>query len=128
MPDGRFLPWDGATVLEHGDLLAGWLPADAEALVLAGALTEGVAQALLRGRRKRLQIVVPDGTHVLCSPESFDRLHEHGLSLRATRPIRVVAVTVNPTSPHVPGVDPQRLLQAMRQALPLPVFDLVAHP
>lgn len=128
MPGGRFLPWDGTTVLEHGDVLIQWLPPEAEALVLSGALTEGVAQALLRGGREQLQLVVPDGTHVLCSPESFDRLQERGLSLRAARPIRVLAVTVNPSSPHVPGVDPHALLEAMRRAVPLPVFDLAALP
>ncbi len=128
LTDGSFVPWNGPTVLEHGDLLVQWLPPEAEALVLSGAFTEGVAQALLRGRRRRLHLVVPDGTHVLCSPESFDRLQQSGFFLRAARPIVVLAVTVNPTSPHVPGVNPARLLEAMRKAITLPVFDLAAAP
>lgn len=128
LPDGRFVPWDGATVLEHGDRLVRWIPPEAEAVVLAGALTEGVAQALLDSERRHLRVLVPDGTHLLCSAESYDRLLMRGHSLVAARPIQVLAVTVNPTSPHAPGVDARRLLDAMRQAIPLPVFDLVASP
>ncbi len=128
LPGGRFVAWDGETVLDHADTLLGWLPPEAEALVLAGALTEGVAQALLRNPR-RLDLLVPDGTHVLCTPESFDRLEARGLALQAAHPIRVVAITVNPTSPHAPGADPQRFLGAICEATrPVPAFDLIAAP
>ncbi|MBM3268488.1 MAG: hypothetical protein FJZ01_12635 [Candidatus Sericytochromatia bacterium] len=129
LPDGAFVPWTGPQVLDHADLLVEWLPPEAEALVLAGALTERVAQALMAVRGRRLDLVVPDGTHVLCSAEAFERLAARGVALRAASPIAVLAVTVNPTSPHAPGADPARLLAALREALtPVPTFDLIAAP
>lgn len=125
---GAFLPWQGGTTLTQSELLVRWLPPEAEALVLAGALTEDVAQALLRSARRDLALVVPDGTHVLCMPSTFERLEARGVVLQAREPISVLAVTANPTAPYRPTVDAGDLLSALRQALPLPVFDLVAQP
>lgn len=126
----RFHPWPGKSLLEQGDELALWLPDDAEALVLPGAFTEAMAKGLLKrvgpeGKRE-LAIVVPDGTHVLMEPAVFARLEEHGMRVYASRPIRLIAVTLNPTSPQGASTDPERFLARMREELEgLPVYDLV---
>lgn len=128
MAQGDFLPWPGSTVIEQGEALVGWLPKDARSLMLQGALTEGVARQLLRGDRQALDVVVPDGTHLLLQPETFDRLTERGVRFFASRPIRLVAVTVNPTSPYGAAVDPDAFLTMMRERLnPIPVLDVVLN-
>lgn len=125
---GDFHPWSGATVLERGEDLARWMPADARRLVLRGALTESVARRLL-DREPRCEIVVPDGTHLLLSHETFDRLAAHGVRFYAQRPLQLVAVTLNPTSPAGDATEPGAFLATMQARLaPTPVFDLVFHP
>lgn len=123
---GDFHAWPGATVIEQGETFVRWLPRDARRLVLTGALTEGVARELLRRERQDLEVVVPDGTHLLLQPETFDRLDERGMRFFASRPIRLVAVTVNPTTPFGAMVDPEAFLALMRARLnPIPVLDVV---
>ncbi|MBU6430110.1 MAG: hypothetical protein KGR26_13930, partial [Cyanobacteria bacterium REEB65] len=76
LKSGAFVAWQGGPTLDQGELLVHWLSPEAEALVLSGALTEGVAQALLRSGRRHLALIVPDGTHVLCSSKAFNQLGE----------------------------------------------------
>jgi len=128
LPGGRFEPWPGGSPLDHAESLVAWLPPEAEALLLAGALTDGVANALLRSGRAAFRILVPDGTHVLCSSETFDTLAARGFGCHAAQPISVLAITANPTSPHVAGVDAQAFVTALQAALPIPVYDLIATP
>ncbi len=123
-----FLPWPGKSLLEQGDELARWLPAETKALVLPGAFTEAMARGLVtrKARESRaLAVVVPDGTHVLMPPEVFKSLIEHGIRVYASHPIQLIAVTLNPTSPQGATTDPERFLARMREELPqLPVYDL----
>lgn len=127
--DGTFVEWPGSSLLEHGEELARWLPEEAMVLVLPGAFTEPMARSL--GRRvaatpdAELAVVVPDGTHVLMQPGDFDLLAERGVKVFASRPIRLVAVTVNPTSPLGASTDPKAFLARMQEALgDVPVYDL----
>lgn len=123
---GAFLQWPGATVLEHGDALLKWLPADADTLILAGALTERLALRLLTGRRHDLSIIVPDGTHLLLEPETFGKLEHLGVRFHAVRPIRLIAVTVNPTRPDGQKVDAKQFQTLVQERLaPIPVFDVL---
>lgn len=123
-----FVPWPGKSLLEQGAELARWLPEETVALVLPGAFTEAMARALLTLRAQALpglQVIVPDGTHVLMGSEVFDALVAAGVRVFASRPIRLIAVTLNPTSPLGASTDPGRFLARMREALPdVPVYDL----
>lgn len=126
---GDFLPWPGRTVIEQGAHFASWLPRDPRCLVLQGALTEGVARQLLSAGCQELDLVVPDGTHLLLDSETFRRLSERDVRFYAARPIRLVAVTLNPTSPFGATHAPEAFLETMRERLaPLPVFDVVFEP
>jgi hypothetical protein len=125
---GAFHPWEGSSLLEHGAEISRWLPQEADVLVLPGAFTETLAEALNR-RSRPLAVVVPDGTHVLMEPGAFMRLEERGVRVFASRPIRLVAVTVNPTSPQGAATDPERFLAQMQARLPgVPVYDLELNP
>lgn len=124
--DGRFVPYDGPSSLDHAEEFIRWIPADAIEIAVVGAFTEPLAAGLFKSPKKGMGLVLPNGTHLLCSPESFDRLAARGWVFRASDKIRIAAVTSNPTSPHLTGVDPQQLVSALRAALNLPVYDLMA--
>ncbi len=127
---GRFQAWPGRSLLALGDELACWLPDDTEALVLPGAFTEAMASGLLKRSASRsvgeMAIVVPDGTHVLMEPAVFERLEAAGMKVSVLRPIALIAVTLNPTSPLGASTDPALFLARMRARLgDVPVYDLV---
>lgn len=125
---GDFHPWTDPTVLERGEELSRWLPADTRRLVLRGALTEAVARQLAKSPTP-FELVVPDGTHVLMQPSTFDRLEARGIRCYAQRPLTLAAVTVNPTRPDGRATDAAAFLAAMQQRLaPTPVYDLHLHP
>jgi hypothetical protein len=96
------------------------LPDEADTLVVEGALTEGLCRPLRS--HAPMRIVVPNGTHLVMGPTMY-----HDLQTRhhfyARRPIRLIAVTVNPTRPYGKGMDPQRMLEILD--LPVPTFDLL---
>jgi hypothetical protein len=128
LPGGRFEAWEGGSPLDHARQLITWLPCDAEALVLSGALTDGVVNAIMHDSKRGYFILVPDGTHVLCSDTGISRLSAAGIRVRAVQSIPLLAMTANPTAPHVASVDSRELLDTLRTAFPFPVFDLVATP
>ena len=121
---GRFVAWPGASFLEGLERFVAWLPPDAEALHVPGALSDGLAEALIAAHRP-IQVIVPAGTHVLASRALLDRLLVRGQRCFALRPLTAVAITLNPTSPDGRETDPAALLAAFRAAFPqLPVVDV----
>lgn len=99
------------------------------ALVLPGALTDGLLQAWLLNFRHpthRLTVVLPDATHVLAHRDLWRRWRRLGGEAAVQRPIRVAAVTANAHSPVGASYNPNTFFAALGEvAADLPVFDLV---
>jgi hypothetical protein len=124
-PDG-FVPWPHPSFLGAEDAFAEWLPPDTEALYVAGAFTDGLAETLLASRRTH-DVIVPSGTHLLAGREPLDRLLGRGGRFWALAPMRAVAITLNPTAPDGSHVEPGAFLTAFHGAFPLlPVVDVEA--
>ena len=118
-PEG-FLPWPETSFLAGLEGFASWLPTEAQALHVPGALTDGLCEALLSSRRT-LPVIVPAGTHVLASRALLDRLLQRGQTCYALNPLRAIAMTLNPTSPDGRTLDPAKLRAAMAAAFPGPL-------
>jgi hypothetical protein len=120
----RSLPWAGAlsaTRIEAADL------ADASALFHPGALSDRAVERLAAlPRRAPTPLVVPDPSHLLASATSLRRLERAGWLLQVAARPRVLAVTVNPTSPEGRSLDAGRLVAAVAE--PLPPGLLVLDP
>lgn len=96
-----------------------------EAVFLKGAAGEGLGEALLATARPPV-VIVQDGGKIFMEAVLWERLRQRGIRFQAERPIRLLAVTVNPVLPGCAGLDPEVLLAAMGKALaPLPVIDVV---
>lgn len=126
--NGQIVAFPSGQVLEDPEAFVSHLPQALKAIVLTGALSEGLARALLARKLPRAPIIVPDATHAVCRPNTLDRLVARGHPLEVIRTLNLLAVTANPTAPHAPSLDALELLKALRRALPSPVFDLVAQP
>ncbi|MGE5586884.1 MAG: hypothetical protein ACM3ZO_01510 [Clostridia bacterium] len=116
------------SVLLRADELAGAVTEDFEAVVIGGALTSGFLRALLRrGRALGLTVVVRDATRILAETVDIERFWSAGGRLAAMHPIRLVAVTANPTAPDGRRFDSALFLDKLGQAVaPVPAFDVVA--
>ena len=116
------------SVLARADEVARALTEDVETVLLGGALTGGFLRAILkRGRASGLTVVVRDATRILVEPGDLDRFWSAGGQVAAVHPVRLVAVTTNPTAPDGRLLDPAALLDGVAHAVaPVPAFDVVA--
>jgi energy-coupling factor transporter ATP-binding protein EcfA2 len=89
---------------------------------LKGAVTDAAIYALelFTG----LTIVAQDPTRLFISPKTYEKLQFNNIKLAVRTPIRLVGLTVNPTSPYHIGYNPDEFLQRMREAVSLPVYNL----
>ncbi|MEB3330603.1 MAG: hypothetical protein VKQ33_15360 [Candidatus Sericytochromatia bacterium] len=122
--DQGFQPWVGPSFMAGLEQLGAWLPDSARALYVPGALADGLLEALLALRRP-VDLIVPAGTHVLASRALLERLALRGQACFALKPLRAVALTINPTAPDGRQVEPGALQAMMQAAFPeLPVIDV----
>ncbi|AZR74069.1 hypothetical protein BBF96_12080 [Anoxybacter fermentans] len=101
---------------------------DTQALVLGGALTEGFLTSLEKevGEVYNLKIIVRDGTRIFLKPRTFNRFLSRGGIVQVLKPIQLVAVTVNSTTPQGGQLDPDELCTSLaRQLKNIPILDLV---
>ena len=104
---------------------SGLLGADCTAVMIRGAVGDGLVQALLRQRHPPT-VIVQDGSKIFVTPALWRQLKVRKIQFQAIQPICLLGVTINPTYPGGKGLDPDILLQGMGKALaPLPVLDVV---
>ncbi|MBR0173814.1 MAG: hypothetical protein IJQ21_13605 [Lachnospiraceae bacterium] len=109
------------------------LPADVSqsgfpAIYVQGGLTDAMIRPLLTSgadlRGKTL--LFKDGSRVLISFDTYDKLCMKGLSFAVLDPIRLLAVTVNPFSAYGFHFDKDTFLARMREAVSMPVYDVMS--
>jgi hypothetical protein len=101
--------------------------------VLHGAFTGELSQALLAQLSTGLsyshaELIVEDGTRIFCHTIVLQRLSARSLDVRVARPIRVLALTMNPYTPEY-VCTPQHLLDTLVRELPPqhpPIIDVVS--
>jgi hypothetical protein len=99
---------------------------DTEALVFGGALVDTNLIALMEIYSEPPILIVEDATKIFISPEIYYRFLNRGGKINVINPLKLIAVTLNPTDPCGRGYDPKMFLERMTETLqPCPVFDLV---
>lgn len=97
-------------------------------LVLSGALTESLILAMEQeiGNVYNLTIIIQDGTRVFLTPRTFNRFLAKGGRVRVLKPIQLLGVTVNSTTPQGGQLNPDELCTSLAKQLKnIPIFDLV---
>lgn len=113
---------DPAPILEA----ASALEAEEAYLVLSGALSDRLLTALLNWRLRSIGVIVADPTHVLVERSLWRRWRRQGGEAYVRRPVRIAAVTTNPSSPVGVSYDAAAFFTAVAELADRPVFDLVA--
>jgi hypothetical protein len=95
------------------------------ALIVKGAVGDGLAHALLK-RQRIATVIVQDGSKIFITAVLWRQLKAHNIHFKAAQKISLLAVTINPTYPGGIGIDSSALLQEMGAALvPIPVMNVV---
>lgn len=94
---------------------------------VSGAVTEAMLRPALQAGAplSGVEIAALDGSKLLFPKDVSDKLALRGARLAVARPVRVAAITVNPVSAYGYHMDPAELLSRMREAVDVPVMDVV---
>ncbi len=98
-----------------------------EGVFIAGAVTEAMLRPVLQSGAKieGVEFAALDGSKLLFPRDVSEKLALRGAKLAVARPVHVAAITVNPVSAYGYDMDPRELLVRMREAVNVPVLDVM---
>ena len=95
-------------------------------LYVAGALVDGFLEKVRKNPKlKTCELVVRDFTKIFVSPQQYRLFLKAGGMIRVLQKSKLIAVTVNPTSPLGVTLDSDTLCNRLSEAIQLPVYDLM---
>lgn len=101
---------------------------DCKTLYVAGALVDGFLEKVRKNKSlKQVELVVRDFTKIFVSPQQFRLFLKSGGRIRVMQKSKLIAVTVNPTSPSGYVLDSDTLCNRLSEAIQLPVYDLLKN-
>ena len=94
---------------------------------VSGAVTDALLKpVLMAGKRfNGLELSAEDGSKLLITRDTFDKLKLRGITLTAARSTKVAAITVNPFSAYGFDLDKDELLHRMREKVDVPVINVL---
>ena len=99
-----------------------------ETLYVAGALVDGFLEKVRKNKSlKQVELVVRDFTKIFVTPQQFRLFLKAGGRMSVLQKSKLIAVTVNPTSPSGYVLDSDTLCGRLSEAIQLPVYDLLKN-
>lgn len=92
-------------------------------LFAAGAISDRLLK-VLSAKEKGITLIARDFTKLFVQPETFADFTRQGNRLQVLQRSRLVAITLNPTSPQGFVMDSHRTCDALSEALQMPVYDV----
>ena len=94
-------------------------------LFASGAVSDRLLKMLAAKEEvKETTLIVRDFTKLFITPEVYADYTKRGGELKVLQRSRLVALTLNPTSPHGYAVDSEKACGALEEALGMPVYDV----
>jgi len=90
-----------------------------------GAVTDAWAKDFVNPSSDPTVIIAEDPSKIFIKPNTYEKLQVKKAELAVLNPIRLVGLTVNPLSPYHVGYNPQIFLEKMKEAVQLPVYDIL---
>lgn len=114
------------TPLDAAKDIAKVLNENSKYIVIKGALTNKLLEDLmsLTEKYKEVTFLVEDATKLFLSKKIKKKFQKKGGIIKVLNPIKVIAVTINPTSPLGYKFEKNTFLNLMKKNLDVPVFDL----
>ncbi|NVM38549.1 MAG: hypothetical protein HWN81_23365 [Candidatus Lokiarchaeota archaeon] len=117
---------DVLTPLDSARDIADKLDENSKYIIIKGALTDKSIEDLMSftDKYKEITILVEDATKLFLSKKIKKKFQKKGGIIKVLNSIKVIAVTLNPTSPLGYRFDKNTFLNLMKKNLNVPVFDL----
>jgi hypothetical protein len=117
---------DIATPLESAQIISKNLDENSKYVIIKGAMTDKLLEDIMKTTSyfKGVTFLVEDATKLFLSKRIKDKFLKKGGIIKTLRPIKIIAVTINPTSPLGYNFDQISFLNLMKQNLDVPVYDL----
>ena len=115
------------TALESSQEIARKLTENDRTVILKGSLTQRLLDQLERisPHFKSLTFVIEDGTKIFMEAEKMRRFEKMGIQFKVLYPQKLLAITLNPTSPTGENFEAEEFLNRARAAFePLIVIDV----
>jgi len=122
----KILETEGSLVA--GKAIAGEIDKYTRIVLLSGAVGNDVLHSLntALSKTKKLELVIRNGTCLFSDRLLWQRFKQRGGTISVLEPIRLLAVTINPTSPGGMKYDAEAFLKIAGGCLsPLPVYDVI---
>ena len=101
---------------------------DCNILYVAGALVDGFLEKVRKNKDlKQVELVVRDFTKIFVTPQQLRLFVKGGGRVSVLHKSKLIAVTVNPTSPSGYVLDSDMLCDRLSEAIGLPVYDLLKN-
>ena len=124
--DGELHSLDTATSLSQDIHFQGM--EGCETLYVAGALVDGFLEKVRKNKDlKHVELVVRDFTKIFVTSQQFRLFIKAGGRIHVLQRSKLLAVTVNPTSPSGYVLDSDTLCGRLSEAIGLPVYDLLKN-
>ena len=95
-------------------------------LVINGAITDKFLEEFMKKTDyyKNIKILVPDATKLFLKKGIFEKYLKKGGNIRVLNQIRLLILTINPTSPLGYQFDKSKFLSELKKGISIPIYDL----
>jgi hypothetical protein len=117
---------DVPTVLDsYTEIIKHILP-ETKYLIIKGAITDNLLKILFKRlkKRKKITILAEDATKLFISLEILQKYEKMGGVIKVLYPIKVIALTINPTSPLGYEFNKIEFLNRLKKKIELPIYNL----
>ncbi|MFX0057467.1 MAG: hypothetical protein ACFE85_17180 [Candidatus Hodarchaeota archaeon] len=117
---------DLLTALGSAKEINQYLTENVKYIVINGSVTDQLLESLTKSikKYKSITILVEDATKLFISQKTFYKFKKSSGKIKVLNPIKIIAITVNPTSPNGKNFDKKHFLELLKEKITIPIYDL----
>jgi hypothetical protein len=114
------------TALDSSNEIIESLTPDTEHLIVKGAITDNLLKSLFLHlkKHKKITIITEDATKLFISEPTLKMYEKMGGIIKVLNPIKIIALTINPTSPLGYEFNKDEFLKLLKKRIQLPIYNL----
>jgi len=117
---------DILTALDSVEEILQQLSDNTRFLVINGAITDEFVENLMKKSDiyRTIKLLVPDATKLFLKKATFEKFLEKGGVIKVLNKIKIIIITINPTSPLGYEFDKFKFLSELKKGIAIPIYDL----
>lgn len=125
--DNTYKILNAKTALSSSKTIVEALSEEVSYLVIKGVVSDKLLTEIMTSTKeyKNIVIIVEDGTKLFLSRDTLYKFQKQGGTIRVLNKINIVCVTSNPKAPQGYEFSQKELIDGLRNAIDLPVFDVI---